>query len=44
VGPPAIGALVEATGGWQWSPAVLTSVAVVGVAAALGLRRLERRP
>jgi MFS family permease len=43
VGPPAVAALAEASGGWQWSPLVLTSVATLGIGAALMLRRLEAR-
>lgn len=43
IGPPAAAALAAAFGGWQWSPAVLALAAAIGVAAALGLRALERR-
>jgi cyanate permease len=43
IGPPAVGVLASATGTWAFSPAVLSSCAVIGLAAALVVRRLERR-
>lgn len=42
IGPPAVGALAAATGGWQATPIVLAGAALAAVAAALVLRRLER--
>ncbi len=42
IGPPAVAALAQATGGWSWSPAVLATAAALGIILALGLRRLER--
>lgn len=43
VGPPALAALASATGGWQWSPAVLMSAALVCLSLSLVLRALDRR-
>jgi cyanate permease len=42
IGPPAVGALAAATGGWQSAPIVLAAAALGGAGAALVLRRLER--
>ena len=43
IGPPAIAALAASLGTWRWSPLVLTSCALAGVALAVILHALERR-
>jgi MFS family permease len=43
LGPPAVAALAAYTGTWAWSPAIHLAAAGIGVAAALVLRRIERR-
>ncbi|MBL8699271.1 MAG: MFS transporter [Alphaproteobacteria bacterium] len=43
IGPPAVAAVAAGTGGWSGSPLVLTTSALLGVALALRMRRLERR-
>ncbi|MBX6370396.1 MAG: MFS transporter, partial [Rhodospirillales bacterium] len=42
IGPPAVGALAAATGGWETAPIVLAAAALGSLAAALVLRRLGR--
>jgi predicted MFS family arabinose efflux permease len=42
-GPPTVGALADATGGWSASPMILSSLAFLGVGAAWLLRRIEQR-
>jgi cyanate permease len=42
IGPPAVGALAAATGGWQEVPLVLGAAALAAIGAALVLRRVER--
>jgi MFS family permease len=41
VGPPLVAAVATASGGWQWSPLVLVTFAVGGLALALYIRALE---
>lgn len=43
VGPPALGAVVTHFGGWSAAPLLLVPAALLGVAAAAGVARLERR-
>lgn len=43
IGPPALATLAVASGGWTWSPAILASAAIVGIALAWLLRQSERR-
>lgn len=43
IGPPAVAAVAAISGGWTWSPLVLTTAAAFGVALALRLRRMDRR-
>lgn len=43
IGPPILAALVSRAGDWQDATALTVSAAAVGIAAALALRRLERR-
>ena len=42
IGPPAVGALAAATGGWQEVSLVLAAAALAAIGAALVLRRVER--
>ncbi|HEX6979261.1 MAG TPA: MFS transporter [Alphaproteobacteria bacterium] len=43
VGPPAAAALAAAVGNWHWSPVVLVTAALIGIALGFVLRALERR-
>lgn len=43
IGPPAVAAIAAGAGGWSAAPVVLGSAAMLGVALALRLRRLESR-
>ena len=44
IGPPLIGALVLALGGWAQASWVMVIVGAVALAAAFGIRTLEARP
>ncbi|WP_207479126.1 MFS transporter [Arenibaculum pallidiluteum] len=43
VGPPALALIVSTAGGWSSAPLLLAGAALAGLAAAFGIRRVERR-
>jgi MFS family permease len=43
IGPPLVGALAAASGNWRWSPLVVTTAALLGLALCEALRQRERK-